>query len=92
MVKTNFRGHGEGCRCGGNETSRNTILQQPKKNDKEEGKFFPKAVPFFRPDEKIGVGEKKKGEGELLSHEFKISRCSKQSFRYGYAIHLSKVV
>lgn len=64
-----------------------------KKNDKEEGKFFPKAVPFFRPDEKIGVGEKKKGGGgELLSREFKISRCSKQSFRYGYAIHLSKVV
>lgn len=64
MVKTNFRGHGEGCWCGGNETSRNTILQQPKKNDKEEGKFFPKAVPFFRPDEKIGVGEKKGGGGE----------------------------
>lgn len=34
-----------------------------KKNDKEEGKFFPKAVPFFRPDEKIGVGEKKGGGG-----------------------------
>lgn len=26
LVKTNFRGHGEGCWCGGNETSRNTIL------------------------------------------------------------------
>lgn len=35
------------------------------KNDKEEGKFFPKAVPFFRPDEKIGVGEKKRGGGRV---------------------------
>lgn len=26
LVKTNFKGHCEGCRCGGNETSRNTIL------------------------------------------------------------------
>lgn len=69
MVKRNFRGHSEGCRCGGNETSRNTILVgSNNQNDYEEGKFFSKAVPFLRSDKKIGVGEKNRGGGESCCH------------------------